>query len=141
MLMQSSLVFADENAIIEFMKKSEIRNMIARQPSNYAVEYQCNQACFKKCNVDLTSGFIYTAMWADKIDGKEQSKATATYSAVSPWKCPKYFSRYQYGLHVWEIVGITLGCVAFVVILIVMIVCIVRRGRGPGGKTIRMRVW
>lgn len=80
-------------------------------------------------------------MWVDKIDGKEQNKEKADYSVVPPWKCPKYYSRYQYGLHVWEIVGIALGCAAFVVILIVLIVCCVRRGRGRGGRTIRMRVW
>lgn len=80
-------------------------------------------------------------MWVDKIDGKEQNKDSAAYQVVDAWKCPKYYSKYQYGLHVWEIVGITLGCVAFVAILIVVIVCMVKRGRGPGGKTIRMRVW
>ena len=71
MIMQSSLEFKLETEITAFAGKSEIKNIIARQPSNYASEYQCNQACFKKCKMDLTSGFVYTSMWVDKIDGKE----------------------------------------------------------------------
>ena len=92
MIMSSSLEFTSEDAIKTLIKNG--KSIILRQPSNYASEYQCNQACFKKCNIDLTSGFIYTGMWVDKIDGKEQNKDSAAYQVVDAWKCPKYYSKY-----------------------------------------------
>lgn len=82
MIIQSSLEFDSEDEIKKFVVDPKIKNIIVRQPSNYASKYQCNQACFKKCKMDLKSGFVYTGMWVDKIDGKEQDKKSANYIAV-----------------------------------------------------------
>lgn len=56
--------------------------------------------------------------------------------------CPKFFSRMQAGLNIWEIVGIAVGSAVFLAIVIVLIVCCVKKGKGGHGsnRNIRMRV-
>ena len=59
MSLENSLEFQNEAATKQFVTK--MKSLLARQPSHYSSEYQCNQACFKKCKLNLASGLLYTA--------------------------------------------------------------------------------